>query len=81
VCVGYLTGIVNAMIVYDQLSNRPDCIPAGKKMRDLLPLIQRYIAEHPDQHGFGTTVNAILAIRDAYECGWIIKDDKHNAKD
>jgi Rap1a immunity proteins len=59
-CMGYVTGVVDAQdrSLYD--------VPTGTTMRQILDIVYKYLADHPESRDFGAAFLIAQAMRKTY---------------
>jgi hypothetical protein len=68
---GFAAGLLEAEAAYGVISKKPltiVCWPTTITNIQLVHIIKKYIADHPEQENLGTNPEAFLAIRSAFPC-------------
>lgn len=70
-CLGYVKGLMAGVQVangLDGVKHPAFCIPPQATYNELLLVIRKYISDHPEKDHYGTAVEAVAALRDAFPC-------------
>jgi hypothetical protein len=57
------------------------CLPGSVRLDALLPIVQRYLAQHSDDRKIDAPFGVAQGLRAAYGCAPWFENGKHNAKD
>jgi hypothetical protein len=72
-CVGWIIGFVDGVLTTEAAHSIPPraaliCLPEGNSYGQMIHVIKKYIADHPELEHVGTEALALLALKTAFPC-------------
>lgn len=72
-CVGWIAGLTNGMHVAEAMhriseNNVIFCAPVGNSYGQMIHIIKKFIADHPEKEHLSTGIIAGAALADAFPC-------------
>jgi hypothetical protein len=69
-CIGWVNGFVHGVLIGEVFDNHPlqVCLPQGNSFGQMVRVIKKFIADHPEEEHRGTEVLALWALEQAFPC-------------
>ena len=67
-CIGYITGIADALEMYRSAANRPRCIPANA-VSQLKDVVVKFLHDFPTVRHLGASTLVAMELSKAWDCG------------
>lgn len=71
-CVGWMDGLANGIVVaeirHNITENEIYCPPVGNSFGQMIHIVKKFIADHPEKEHLSTSLIAGLALNEAFPC-------------
>jgi hypothetical protein len=72
-CIGWINGFVNGVLESEAIHYVPTrlwlvCPPPGNSFGQMIHIVKKYVADHPELEHFGTETLALRALSAAFPC-------------
>jgi hypothetical protein len=65
-CRGYITGVVDHVLLWREVVDEPDCLPEGVNKGQLVAVVVQYLTNHPEERHRAANVLVMRAVTDAF---------------